>query len=53
MVLARKKNVELKIAKLQQHLEHIHFKADYDEAACKAGTEAELKKRKYPSLFKL
>ncbi|WP_027410454.1 MerR family transcriptional regulator [Anoxybacteroides tepidamans] len=53
MVLAHKKNVELKIAKLQKHLEHINFKADYYEAACKAGTEAELKKRKYPSPFKL
>lgn len=44
MVLAHKKNVELKIAKLQKHLEHINFKADYYDAACEAGTEAVVKK---------
>ncbi|WP_243387378.1 MerR family transcriptional regulator [Bacillus kexueae] len=51
IVLNHKKNVENKIAKLQYHLEHINFKADYYEAACKAGTESELKKVKYPDPF--
>jgi DNA-binding transcriptional MerR regulator len=44
MVLAHKMVVELRIAELQNHLEHINFKASYYETACKAGSEAEAKK---------
>lgn len=51
MVLTHKQAVELRIVELQHHLEHIDFKADYYELACKAGTEAELKKTKYPDKF--
>lgn len=51
MVLTHKQTVESNIVQLQHHLEHINFKADYYEAACKAGTEAKLKESKYPDKF--
>lgn len=51
MVLSHKKNVESKISELQHYLEHVNFKANYYEAACKVGREAELKKLKYPNNF--
>jgi DNA-binding transcriptional MerR regulator len=51
MVLTHKQAVELKIAELQHNLEHVKFKADYYEAACKAGTETDLKVLKYPNKF--
>lgn len=51
LILTHKHTVELKIAELQHHLEHINFKYDYYETACKAGTEAQLKESKYPDKF--
>lgn len=51
MVLAHKRAVESRIAELQHHLEHINFKANYYEAACKVGTEEELRKTSYPNKF--
>lgn len=51
MVLQHKKTVELRIAELEHHLAHINFKANYYEAACHLGTEAELKKTSYLEKF--
>lgn len=48
IVLSHKRATEQHIADLQKELAHINYKAAYYQAACEAGTEAELKKLKYP-----
>lgn len=48
IILTHKKSVEDRIAGLQRELEHINYKELYYRTACKAGTERELKKLKYP-----
>ena len=48
IVLSHKRATEQRIAELQKELAHINYKAAYYQAACEAGTEAELKKLKYP-----
>ena len=48
MILKHKYAVERRIAELQHQMDHINFKVDYYNAACEAGTEAQLKSLKYP-----
>jgi|AGTN01.2.fsa_nt_gi Predicted transcriptional regulators len=48
MILAHKRSVENRIAELQHEMEHINYKVAYYCAACRAGTERELKGLKYP-----
>jgi DNA-binding transcriptional MerR regulator len=48
MILSHKQSTQKRIAALQHELEHINAKVAYYEEACKAGTEAELKKRRCP-----
>lgn len=48
MVLKQKKMVEEKIEELKKELNKISKKLDYYEAACKAGTSKNVKKKFYP-----
>lgn len=48
IILAHRKTVLMRIDKLQQHMNHINYKVDYYNEACRLGTETELKKLKYP-----
>jgi DNA-binding transcriptional MerR regulator len=47
IVLAHQKNMQQQLAEFMKHMEHINYKVAYYEAACKAGTEDELKKSPY------
>lgn len=46
IVLDHKRATEARIAALERELQHINYKVAYYQAACAAGTEAELKKIK-------
>ncbi|MDU1911274.1 MerR family transcriptional regulator [Fusobacterium sp.] len=48
MVLKQKKMVEEKIEELKKELNKINKKLDYYEAACKAGSSKNVKKKFYP-----
>lgn len=47
IVVAHQKAMEKRLAEFMRHMEHINFKVAYYNAACEAGTEAELKKKPY------
>ncbi|WP_394922482.1 MerR family transcriptional regulator [uncultured Robinsoniella sp.] len=47
LVIAHKRVVEKHIEELESNLDHINFKVEYYNAACKLGSEAPLKKIKY------
>ena len=48
IVLSHRQATQARIAALKRELAHIDYKVAYYDAACKAGTEAELKKLKPP-----